>query len=61
MFSSGIFVYDSVYDVYMKVLVAWDAAEVRKIVDAANLLLDRLHLVEVSKSMRGLLICLKVV
>ena len=43
-----------------KVLVAWDAAEVRKIVVAANMLLDRLHLVEVSKSMRGLLICLKV-
>ena len=32
----------------------------RKIVDAGNRLLDRLRLVEAAKSMRGLLICLKV-
>lgn len=41
----------------LQVLLVWDDGEVRKILTAAQWVLDRLVLVKGAKSMRGLVIC----
>lgn len=42
---------------HLQILLVWDSAEVNKIVQMAHWVMDRLELVQGSKSMRSLVIC----
>lgn len=44
----------------VQVILAWDDAEVGKIIDMANKTLDRLQLVLAAKSMRAVVVCYSV-
>ena len=44
----------------LRVLLVWDMGEVDRIVSTARWALDRVSLVEASRSMRGLVVCFRV-